>query len=197
MPHYADLAVIAASAATLVFLVPQIVRLVRSGDPTGVSVTWPALGLVANVGWTAYVVHERLWASVAAPLGAAIGYSVTLLLLARLQRPLRDSALRGSVLASVLVAALTVGGWPAFGVALGLSHAVTITPSVWTAYRTRVPSGVSPGTWWLGVAEAALWGVYGWHHADAGIVTFAIVAIAGSALILARLYWTRPVPAVA
>jgi len=50
----------------------------------------------------------------------------------------------------------------------------------------RNPSGISPGTWWLGIAEAALWGLYGWHNTDAGIITFAITALLGSAAMLAR-----------
>ena len=62
-----------------------------------------------------------------------------------------------------------------------------LTPSVWTAYKTIDPSGISPGTWWIGLAEAILWGYYGWFHADAGIVTFFVVGVIGSTLILGRL----------
>jgi len=82
-------------------------------------------------------------------------------------------------------------GWTTLGVALGLSFGVMMTPSLWTAYRTPDPSGISAGTWWLGVAEAALWGFYGWHNADAGIITFAVTALLGSAGMLARLAATK------
>lgn len=191
MLHYADLAVVLATVATLTFLVPQVVKLVRTRDASGVSSTWPAFGVVANVGWVAYLVHQSLWMSVVAPLGTALGYAATLVILRRVGSPLTDSAVRGATLASVLVTITTLGGWDALGVALGLSHAVTITPSIWSAYRTRVPSGVSAGTWGLGLIEALLWGVYGWYHADAGIVTFAIVALLGAALMLARWNVTR------
>jgi uncharacterized protein with PQ loop repeat len=182
----ANLAVIAATAATLFFLVPQIVKLVRTGDAAGVSTTWPAIGLASNVGWTVYYVHGTLWAPLVAPIGATTGYAVTLWALARMGRPLGASAVRGAVAGAVLVATTAVLGWTALGVALGLSFGVTMVPTLWTAYRTWNPSGISPGTWWLGLAEAVLWGFYGWHHADAGILTFSVIALGGSAAMLAR-----------
>jgi hypothetical protein len=61
-----------------------------------------------------------------------------------------------------------------------------MAPALWMAYRTPLPTGISPGTWWLAVAEAALWGFYGWHHADAGILTFSVVALTGAVAMLAR-----------
>jgi len=64
-------------------------------------------------------------------------------------------------------------------------------PSIWTAFRTADPSGVSPGTWWIGIAEAFLWGYYGWFWADIGILTFSAVGVVGSVLMLARYHSTR------
>lgn len=185
-------AVVLATAATLVLLVPQIVKLVRTGESAGVSSTWPALGMLSNTGWVVYLVHEALWASVAAPAGAGAGYAVILWALARAGRPLGPSLGRGAGFGAVLAAIGAVGGWTALGVALGLSFAVMLAPSLWVAYRTPDPAGIAPGTWWFGIAEAALWGFYGWHHADPGIVTYAVVAAAGSAAMLARYAATRP-----
>lgn len=74
----ANIAVVAATMATLFFLVPQIAKLVRTGDSAGVSTTWPAIGFISNIGWFVYFVHEALWASLVAPLGASTGYAVTL-----------------------------------------------------------------------------------------------------------------------
>ncbi len=182
----ANVAVAAATVATLFFLVPQIAKLVRTGDSAGVSTTWPAIGFISNIGWFVYFIHEALWASIVAPFGAAAGYAVTLWALARTGRPLGPSYLRGVVFGGVLVATTAVAGWTSLGVALGLSFGVMMVPSLWTAYRTANPSGISPGTWWLGVAEAGLWGFYGWHHGDAGIITFAVTALLGSAGMLAR-----------
>ncbi|MCJ7725898.1 MAG: PQ-loop repeat-containing protein, partial [Acidimicrobiia bacterium] len=111
----ANIAVIAATLATLSFLVPQIVKLVRTGDAAGVSTTWPAIGFISNLGWTIYFVHERLWASVTAPVGAFVGYGVTLWALARIGRPLQASAARGTVFAVVLVAITAAFGWTTLG----------------------------------------------------------------------------------
>lgn len=191
----ANLAVVLATLATLSFLVPQIVKLIRTGDSAGVSTTWPAIGLTANVGWFVYFVHQRLWLSLAAPFGAVVGYVVTLWALARTGRLLTASYLRGAVFTGTMVATTVVAGWTALGVLLGLSFGLMMLPSLWVAFRTPDPSGISPGTWWLGVAEAFLWGFYGWYHADAGIVTFAITAVIGSGAMLARYAVTRPGPA--
>ncbi len=187
----ANIAVAAATLVTLFFFVPQIVKLMRTGDSAGVSTTWPAIGFASNIGWFVYFIHEALWASLLAPLGAATGYAVTLWALARTGRPLGRSYLRGVVFGSVLVVTTALAGWTTLGVALGLSFGVMMTPSLWTAYRTPNPSGISAGTWWLGVAEAVLWGFYGWHNADAGIITFAVTALLGSAGMLARLAATK------
>ncbi len=75
---------------------------------------------------------------------------------------------------------------------LGLSFGLQLAPSLWTAYTTADPSGISSGTWWLGATEGVLWGYYGLYHADAGIITFSVVAAVGSVAMLSRVYATRP-----
>ena len=187
----ANVAVVAATVVTLVFLVPQIIKLTRTGDSAGVSTTWPAIGLVSNIGWFIYFVHEAFWVSLVAPLGAAVGYGVTLWALARTGRSLAASSVRGTLSGLVLVAITLVAGWTALGVALGLAFGVMMAPSLWVAFTTPNPSGISPGTWMLGIAEGALWGFYGWHHVDAGILTFSAIAVIGSAAMLARYTATR------
>lgn len=186
-------AVVLATAATLVLLVPQTVKLIRTRETAGVSSSWPALGLLSNVGWVIYLAHESLWPAVAAPAGAGAGYAVILWALARAGRPLGPSAGRGAAFGAVMASIGAIGGWTALGVALGASFAVMLAPSLWVAYRTPDPAGIAPGTWWFGLAEAGLWGFYGWHHADPGIVVYAVVAAAASAAMLARYAATRPV----
>ena len=44
----AYVAVVAATVGTIAFLVPQISKLIRTGDSAGVSTTWAALGLVTK-----------------------------------------------------------------------------------------------------------------------------------------------------
>lgn len=187
----ANVAIVAATISTVTFLVPQIVKLVRTGDSAGVSATWPALGFVTNVGWFTYVINQELWAATLAPFVTLVSYAVTLWALARTGRDLRASTIRGVAWTAVLVGSVVFAGWTALGVVLGLSYGVMLAPSIWTAYRTVDPSGISPGTWWIGVAEAFLWGYYGMFHADRGIVTFGIVGLIGCSLMLFRYYSTR------
>jgi len=193
----ANIAVIAATIGTVTFLIPQILKLLRTRDSAGVSTTWPALGFVTNVGWFAYVIAQSLWAAILAPFVTFISYGVTLWALARTGRDLSAGYRRGLAWAGLLIATTIFGGWDVLGVVLGLSYGVMLSPSLWTAFRTVVPSGVSPGTWWIGTAEATLWGYYGLYNADAGIVTFGVVGIVGSTLMLLRYYLTRRVAEVA
>lgn len=187
----ANIAIVAATAGTITFLLPQIVKLVRTGDSAGVSSTWPALGFVTNVGWFTYVISQELWPAMLAPFVTFVSYAVTLWALARTGRELKGSMFRGGAWTLLLAGTAILGGWTALGIVLGLSYGVMLAPSVWTAFRTDDPSGISPGTWWIGVAEALLWGYYGLFHFDRGIITFGVVGTIGSTLILARYYSTR------
>jgi uncharacterized protein with PQ loop repeat len=187
----ANVAVILAMTSSTTFLVPQIVKLVRTRDSEGVSTTWPALGFVINVGWFVYLISQQLWISIFAPFVTFISYGVTLWALRRTGRDLSKSYIRGTVGAVSLISVATVGGWKVLGVVLGISYGIMLAPSLWTAYRTSIPSGIAPLTWWIGLIEAILWGYYGWFHSDQGILTFMVVGVTGSGLMLARYYTTR------
>jgi uncharacterized protein with PQ loop repeat len=188
----ANASIVLATIATLTFVVPQVVKLVRTGDTSGVSATWPAVGFAANVGWTVYFIRQALWLSIPAAVGALSGYLVTMWAMSRAGVLHRSSVARGAVFAAALAATTVVGGWTALGVLLGLSFLAMMAPALWEAFAVPDPSGIAPGTWWLGVAEGLLWGIYGWHHADTGLLVFAGTAIAGSALMLGRYLTTRP-----
>jgi uncharacterized protein with PQ loop repeat len=187
----ANISIIGATTMTVVFLLPQMVKLIRTKDSAGVSSTWPVFGFVINVGWFLYMISQQFWTATLAPLVTFISYGVILWALASTGRQLRSSYMRGLGLMAVLIAVGVFGGWGSLGIALGLSYSVQLAPSIWTAYRTSDPSGISPSTWWIGLAEAALWGIFGQFHGDVGIVTFSVVGVAGAALMLVRYYTTR------
>jgi uncharacterized protein with PQ loop repeat len=187
----ANVAIILAMASSTTFLIPQIVKLVRTRDSEGVSTTWPALGFVINVGWFVYLISQQLWISILAPFVTFVSYGVIVWALRRTGRNLSRSYARGVVGAVTLIAVGTVGGWKVLGVVLGVSYGIMLAPSIWTAYRTSIPSGISPLTWWIGLIEALLWGYYGWFHSDQGILTFMVVGVVGSGLMLLRYYSTR------
>ena len=72
------------------------------------------------------------------------------------------------------------------GTALAVSFVLQVTPSVWTAYRTERPTGLSAGTWLLILAELACWGVYGLHKSDARLIVLGCTGVVASALMLVR-----------
>jgi hypothetical protein len=187
----ANVAILLAMASSTTFLVPQIVKLLRTRDSEGVSATWPALGFVINIGWFVYLVSQQLWISILAPFVTFVSYGVIVWALRRTGRVLSRSYTRGVVGAVTLIAVGSVGGWKVLGVVLGVSYGIMLAPSIWTAYRTVIPSGISPLTWWIGLLEALLWGYYGWFHSDQGILTFMVVGVVGSGLMLIRYYSTR------
>ncbi len=187
----ANIAVVLATISTVTFLLPQIVKLVRTGNSDGVSTTWPALGFVINVGWFAYLIAQELWASIFAPFFTFLGYAVIMWAVGRTGRDLSTSYLRGAAAAGLLTATALLGSWETLGVVLGIAYGLVLAPSIWTAYRTSIPSGISPLTWWIGLVEALLWGYYGWFHSDRGIITFMVVGVMGSGLMLLRYYATR------
>jgi len=66
-----------------------------------------------------------------------------------------------------------------------------VVPSVWTAYRTDRPRGISPGTWSLILAELLCWGSYGIHHAGPRLTILGCTGVAASLLMLARVRLAR------
>ena len=187
----ADAAAVVATLLATAFLLPQLRKLARTGDPAGVSGTWAALGTVSNAGWFGYMVAKRLWVAAPSAVPILVFYALTLVYLRRAGTNLRGPLWRGALWATLLTGALAYGGWDLLGVILGVSFGIQMTPSVWTAYREHRPSGISPGTWWIGIAEAALWWFYGIAHADVPLTMFGGVYFLGSVVMLARYYTTR------
>lgn len=182
-----DLTVIAATALAWWSLIPQIRRLARTGDATGVSTTWPAIGLVSNAGWTAYLLVEGLWAAAPSTAVMVVFYVLVFRALHRARVPLRTAATRGVVWSTCLITVLVVGSWPALGLVLGWAYVPQLAPAVWSAYRTAEPIGISPGTWALIGVEASLWAVYGVAKDDTPVVIYAVVGVVAAVLILVRL----------
>ena len=135
----ANVAVVAATVGTIAFLVPQISKLIRTGDSAGVSTTWAALGLVTNVGWFAYMINQSLWVAILAPLITMVAYALTMWALVRTGRDPRKSYLLGVVWGVLLMATALLAGWTTLGVVLGLSYGVMLTPSVWTHFARPTP----------------------------------------------------------
>ncbi|MGF1667749.1 MAG: PQ-loop domain-containing transporter [Acidimicrobiia bacterium] len=184
----ADAFVIVATGVAWWSLVPQIVKLLRTGDASGVSTAWPTIGLVSNLGWTAYLLGQTLWAAVPSTAVMTIFYGLVIWALARTGTAgrLRPGLGMGALWAVALGSTGAFAGVDAMGVVLASSYVVQFTPPVLAAWRSDRPSGVSAGTWRLIVVESALWGTYGWWNSDRPIVMYAVAGVVGGGLILAR-----------
>ncbi len=89
--------------------------------------------------------------------------------------------------AALLVIAWVLAGRTGLGTALTASFMFQVAPSVWTAYRTHRPTGISRGTWLLILAELLSWGVYGMHKSDPRLTVLGWTGVAASVLMLARI----------
>lgn len=177
---------IAATAFAVPQFIPQLVSLRRTGDVSGVSWSWAALTSVNNGGWIVYFALSRLWTALVPAICATVLAGVLAILLAgRGGIPRRAAALIAGW-GVVLTAAWAITGRSGIGTALTASFVLQVTPSVWTAYRTHQPTGISRGTWLLILAELLSWGIYGLHKSDPRLTVLGWTGVAASTLMLAR-----------
>ena len=182
---------VVATGVTFVQILPQIVRLIRTGRTEGVSPAWAAGGMTINLGWLAYVIDGGFWVTIPS-IGAAVSsFAVALALLYRSGADVRAGLLMSLALAAASVAVQRVAGWTVLGTVLGLSNGLYLGPSVIAAWRSHAPVGVSPATWWLTVAEGLKWGLYGVLVAAVPIMVYGSTAILLALLVLLRLRITR------
>ena len=179
-----------AGAATVLSawqLAPQLAKSLRIKSTAGLSPTWAAFGVAINLGWGAYRWSQDLWLSVFSPAIAAALYVGLLWLVLR-----EASRRRGAFLALLgvvcsLSIAATIGGWSLVGTFLGLWAGVQVAPAVASAFRTGSPLAIAPGLWIIGLAQAALWGYYGYAVGDMALALYGVTMGTGSAAILLRL----------
>jgi uncharacterized protein with PQ loop repeat len=165
-------------------IAPQAALVRRTGRVDGLSAAGTLCWFANDLGWLIYgVTHglTPLWLSSLVLLG------LDTVLLAGLGTRLRTHrALPGVVwLAAVVVAAAL--GQAALAVVLLAGAAAGTIPHAVDAWRATDLSGVSPLTWRLGLADGALWGIYGLVLADTPVVLYAVLTAAASAAILVRM----------
>jgi uncharacterized protein with PQ loop repeat len=177
--------------AAAVFAVPQFLpQLARvwgsSGDATGVSWSWAALTSVSNGGWIAYFALSRFWTALVPAISAAVLAGTLAVLLGHRGGVAHRSAAVTAGWAGLLALAWSTTGRTGLGTALAASFVLQVTPSVWTAYRTERPTGISLGTWLLILAELLCWGVYGLRESDPRLIVLGWTGVTASVLMLAR-----------
>ena len=181
---------IAAAAFAIPQFLPQLRKLRATDDTAGVSWPWAALTSVNNAAWIGYFALSAYWAAlVPASSATLLAGALAAMLARRGQARARPAVLIGAWVA-MLATALAVAGRAGLGILLTAAFVVQVTPSVWTAYRTAHPTGISPGTWLLILGELSCWATFGVHRSDPRLIILGFTGVAASLLMLARIHRT-------
>lgn len=175
-----------ASAIFLVRLLPQPLRLARTGVSSGVSPLAAIQATVAAAAWLVYGLEADLPLVWGVSVAAMVPSLWTNALLAR--RTGRRELAWGLAWVAVLVALRSVD---ALSVGLSLGVLVTQGPQVRTALTEDDLGGLAPATWWVSLADAGSWGAYGWALGDAALLGYAAVLSTCAVIVLIRLRVTR------
>jgi uncharacterized protein with PQ loop repeat len=176
---------IAAAAFGVPQFLPQLLGVWRTGDVAGVSWSWAALTSASNGAWTGYFALSRMWTALVPSISATVLAGVLAVLLRRGGIGRRPAAIV-TIWTGLLAVAWAVAGRAGLGTALTLSFVLQVTPSVWTAYRTHRPTGISRGTWLLILGELGCWGGYGLAESDPRLAVLGCTGVIASLLMLAR-----------
>jgi uncharacterized protein with PQ loop repeat len=175
-------------------LLPQPLKLRRTGHTEGVSPQALLNGIVSDLGW---MVHGLSAGLVPVWVAAACAIPIDLWTLHHLRAHVEPRHVAGAgAWGSVLVAARALFGPVGLGLVLGGSVVVNHVPQVWKALREADLSGLAAGTWWLALADAGLWGAYGFTAGDAPLITNGVVLTTASTTILVTMGVKAPAPAV-
>ena len=181
---------VAATAFAVPQFLPQIRKLRATGDTAGVSWSWATLTSLNNAAWMAYLALEHYWtALIPSSSATSLAGTLAMLLSLRGQAKPRPSIMIGTW-AAMLVTAYLILGRTGLGALLTGAFVVQVAPSIWTAYRTPRPTGLSPGTWLLILGELACWLAFGLHKSDPRLITLGLTGALASTLMLARIYRT-------
>jgi uncharacterized protein with PQ loop repeat len=184
---------IAAAAFAIPQFLPQLLKLRASDDTAGVSWPWAALTSVNNAAWFAYFALSAYWAALVPSSSATLLAGALATMLARRgQARARPAVLVGAWVA-LLAAALAVAGRAGLGALLTAAFVLQVTPSIWTAYRTAHPTGISQGTWLLILGELSCWTIFGVHRSDPRLMILGVTGVAASLLMLARIRRTTEI----
>lgn len=188
-----DYAPIAAAAFAIPQFLPQIIKLRRTDDTAGVSWPWATLTSVNNAAWLAYFALSAYWTALVPSSSATLLAGALATMLARRGQATARPAVLISAWAALLAAAFTIAGRTGLGTLLTAAFVLQVTPSIWTAYRTARPTGISQGTWILIFAELSCWTTFGVHKSDPRLVILGFTGVAASLLMLARIRYTTEI----
>jgi uncharacterized protein with PQ loop repeat len=173
----------------LMFALPQLMRLMRTGSAAGLSLTSLGNSAVGVVAWLGYALHVGdVWV-----LTSTLVYSPMLAVTAWLAwRAGADRSapwlpvLYAGILAGALVLDLSTGA-QVFALVLGCSTLWTVGPALYSVWTTHDVSGVAPVTWWVLMVEGMVFLAYGATAGRTATLVYAVVCLIGSTGVLSRL----------
>ena len=184
------------SVATVVgcsFLVPQLVRLVRFRDPSGVSASAAAMGVIQTGSWVVYGLGTGAWA-VAVPSSLALPQYVGVVLLTATTAGARWRALALVSFAGSIVVAVTVasawwgpGPWAGLGVIVPVAVVWQYLPAVAGAFGANGTFGLSASTWLLIGTNGLVWAAYGAITHAWAVAAYGLVLISATAAVLSAI----------
>jgi PQ loop repeat len=178
---------IAATAFAVPQFLPQIRKLLATGDAAGVSAAWAILTCLNNAAWIAYFALEHYWTALIPSISATTLAGTLAILLTARNRLKARTAISIAIWGTMLVAAYLILGRTGLGALLTAAFAVQVAPSLWTAYRTGRPTGIAAGTWLLILGELSCWLAFGLDKSDPRLITLGLTGVTASALMLARI----------
>ena len=178
---------VAAACFAVPQFLPQIRKLRATRDTVGVSPSWAALTSINNAAWLAYFTMSRYWTALIPSSSATLLAGTLAVMLIRRRPPGPRPAALIAAWAITLAAAGITAGRAGLGTLLTAAFLLQVTPSLWTAYRTARPTGISSGTWLLILGELACWMMFGLHTSDPRLITLGTSGIIVSVLMLARI----------
>jgi uncharacterized protein with PQ loop repeat len=187
MGELLDAAPIAAAAFAIPQFLPQLRKLRATGDTAGVSWSWAALTSVNNAAWFAYFALSAYWAALVPSSSATLLAGALATMLARRGQVRARPAVLIGTWAALLAVAFILAGRAGLGALLTTAFVVQVIPSLWTAYRTARPSGISRGTWMLILGELSCWTVFGVHKSDPRLMILGLTGVIASLLMLSRI----------
>lgn len=187
MANPLDYAPIAAAAFAIPQFLPQILKLHRTADTAGVSWPWAALTSVNNAAWFAYFALSAYWVALVPSSSATLLAGALATMLAIRGRARARPAVLIGAWAALLAAGFAVAGRAGLGTLLTIAFVLQVIPSIWTAFRTAHPTGISQGTWLLILGELTCWTTFGLYKSDPRLIVLGITGVAASLLMLARI----------
>jgi len=167
--------------------VPQIIRLIRNPDASGLSYTSSILGVLAAGTWLSYGILLMDPAQLVGNVPGIVCAVITAVLAAkRLHLPLRTLFLAAAGWAPVAVTAYLLGGTVALGSTATVVSLVKMVPQVRTVFGRAPLAGLAPSSFMLTQLSATLWTIYGAAMGQPSVVVCSAVTAVLASVILSR-----------